>query len=426
MTSVRRRGLSLALVLASVAALGAVSSTSVVADTGDQKRQADQQVAAAQDALEGTSAALVKAYEAYQATAARVPAAQRALDSARALEQTASRRNDEVAARLAVAQANEARAVQQVTDNAILLQQTQDALDGFAADVFQGGGETQLSVAMGATSPDDFASRLILADTVTSLTSSAITNLQNARAEDTAQKAYLMAVRAEIVKLKTEAEGALATASRAREGAQTSKALLDALVRQRSAQANALEAQKKAAETVVAQAEAEQGRLQALLVAQAARARAAAAAAAARARVSGQVYTPVTGGSGFLNYPANAPITSEYGLRFHPILHVWKLHSGTDFGVPCGTPVFAAADGTVLSAGWGGGDGNRIVIDHGIVSGVDLASTYNHLTSFVVQGGHVSRGQLIAYSGTTGYSTGCHLHFETLENGAFVNPRKWI
>ena len=113
-------------------------------------------------------------------------------------------------------------------------------------------------------------------------------------------------------------------------------------------------------------------------------------------------------------------------MRFHPILHVWKLHAGTDFGVPCGTPVMAAADGTVISAGWGGGNGNRIVIDHGIVSGVGLASTYNHLSSFVVKSGKVKRGQLIAYSGTTGYSTGCHLHFETLENGQFVNPMKWL
>jgi murein DD-endopeptidase MepM/ murein hydrolase activator NlpD len=60
------------------------------------------------------------------------------------------------------------------------------------------------------------------------------------------------------------------------------------------------------------------------------------------------------------------------------------------------------------------------------VSGVGLASTYNHLTRIVRSGGHVGRGQLIAYSGTTGSSTGCHLHFETLENGNFVDPRKWL
>ena len=86
----------------------------------------------------------------------------------------------------------------------------------------------------------------------------------------------------------------------------------------------------------------------------------------------------------------------------------------------------AAADGRVFRAGWRGAYGNSILIDHGIIRGVDLVTTYNHLTSIVVSGGSVSRGQLIGYSGTTGWSTGCHLHFETLEDGLFVNPRNWL
>ena len=82
---------------------------------------------------------------------------------------------------------------------------------------------------------------------------------------------------------------------------------------------------------------------------------------------------------------------------------------------------------TSSAPGWSsGGYGNRIVVDHGIVSGIDLATTYNHLTSFVRGSGHVSRGQLIGYSGTTGLSTGCHLHFETCQNGVPVNPRTWF
>jgi murein DD-endopeptidase MepM/ murein hydrolase activator NlpD len=129
--------------------------------------------------------------------------------------------------------------------------------------------------------------------------------------------------------------------------------------------------------------------------------------------------------SGVLAYPVNGPITSGFGLRYHPILHIWRLHSGIDFGVPCGTPVYAAAAGDVISAGWAGGYGNRIVVDHGYLRGGDLATTYNHLTR-IVAGGHVNRGELIAYSGTTGLSTGCHLHFETLVNGSYVNPAGWL
>jgi murein DD-endopeptidase MepM/ murein hydrolase activator NlpD len=110
-------------------------------------------------------------------------------------------------------------------------------------------------------------------------------------------------------------------------------------------------------------------------------------------------------------------------------MQVWMLHAGIDFAVDCGSPVYAAADGDVVlttPTSETGGYGNRLVIDHGLQRGVDLTTTYNHLSSFVVTGGHVSRGQLVAYSGTTGYSTGCHLHFETRENGVPVDPRLWL
>jgi murein DD-endopeptidase MepM/ murein hydrolase activator NlpD len=97
-----------------------------------------------------------------------------------------------------------------------------------------------------------------------------------------------------------------------------------------------------------------------------------------------------------------------------------------DYGIPCGTPVYATAPGSVVSAGWAGGYGNRVVLDHGYVRGVGLATTYNHLSRIVVRGGRVGRGRLIGYSGTTGMSTGCHLHFEVLVNGSFVNPQRWM
>ena len=148
--------------------------------------------------------------------------------------------------------------------------------------------------------------------------------------------------------------------------------------------------------------------------------------AAAVAAVTVVVVVRAGGGDGRLSRPLEARITSPFGMRFHPILHVWKLHDGTDFAVPCGTPVFAAADGTVVARDYGGGNGNALVIDHGRMRWRDhRAATYNHLTSFVVKGGRVTRGQLIAYSGTTGYSTGCHLHFETWRTG-IVDPMKWL
>jgi murein DD-endopeptidase MepM/ murein hydrolase activator NlpD len=141
--------------------------------------------------------------------------------------------------------------------------------------------------------------------------------------------------------------------------------------------------------------------------------------------------TPVTvthNDGGYLSYPVkNTYITSPYGMRMHPILHIWKLHDGTDFHADCGTPVYAAADGTVTDEYFNAGYGNRVLMDNGYVHGVSLATSYNHLTSFVASvGAHVRRGQLIAYSGTTGYSTGCHLHFMVYVNGATVDPMTWL
>jgi murein DD-endopeptidase MepM/ murein hydrolase activator NlpD len=162
--------------------------------------------------------------------------------------------------------------------------------------------------------------------------------------------------------------------------------------------------------------------------AKAARERAAREAAARAANRSVPQDAPGSRG-GFLSFPVNAPVSSEFGMRFHPILGYSRLHAGIDFAANCGSRVYAAAAGDIIMVipeSASGGYGNQLVIDHGIQRGVDLTTTYNHLSGYVVTGGHVNRGQLVAYSGTTGLSTGCHLHFETREDGTPVNPRLWL
>ncbi|MFN8083367.1 MAG: peptidoglycan DD-metalloendopeptidase family protein [Dermatophilaceae bacterium] len=406
-----------------IALVGVLSSAPANADLNGDKAKADKSVQEIKDQLEGTAADLVDAFTRLQATQAQLPGAQAELDQARAVEAQAQARNDELAAALATAQANEAQAVKRLADNATSLASMQTTLDSLAADVFQGGQPSELAVAMGASSPDEFAAQMSLTDTVSSLTDETLRNLQTARADGVAQESYLAAVRAEIAALKVQAQEALDAAVVARADAQAAKDALDQLVAQQAALTQQIETKKAAEIARLQAAEAEQARL--------------AAALAERARLeklhAGQGNTGgghngggSTSHGGYLNYPANGPITSEFGMRFHPILHYWKLHTGTDFGIACGTPVYATANGTIIGAGWNTAYGNRILIDHGIVYGVDLVTTYNHLSSIVKSGGSVSRGQLIGYSGTTGWSTGCHLHFETLEDGAFVNPRKWI
>ena len=124
--------------------------------------------------------------------------------------------------------------------------------------------------------------------------------------------------------------------------------------------------------------------------------------------------------TGGMTQPVPGPITSNYGLRMHPILGYARMHRGIDFRAGYGSPILAVADGTVARAGWAGGYGNQVRLSH--ASGV--GTSYSHMSRIAVRPGtHVRQGQVIGYIGTTGLSTGPHLHFETYRNGAAVNPR---
>lgn len=117
--------------------------------------------------------------------------------------------------------------------------------------------------------------------------------------------------------------------------------------------------------------------------------------------------------------PAQGPITSYFGYRYHPILHFTRFHAGVDIGAPWGSPIVAAGDGRVVGAGWGGGFGREVEIAH--AGGV--TSIYGHMSAIVAQAGSFVRaGQLIGYVGSSGLSTGPHLHFEVRQGGTPVNP----
>ena len=133
-----------------------------------------------------------------------------------------------------------------------------------------------------------------------------------------------------------------------------------------------------------------------------------------------------TAGHGF-SYPVSASITSSYGRRFHPVLHYWKLHDGTDFGAGCGTAIRAPHSGRVAERYYNAGYGNRLMIDHGYVGGYYVTTGYNHATRYTVRvGQRVSKGEVIGYVGTTGFSTGCHLHLMVWLNGRVVDPMRWF
>ena len=414
--------------LAAAPVLGsAVGTAPAAGDPGKAKKQVDKEIESLKEELEDTSASLKNAYLALRRTQAALPGAQAALDQATAAVSRADAYNDEMAVRLEVARANEARAVDELAATRAQLAETRTRVARFAAQLYQDQGMGQLSVALSATTPDDFANRIAMNDTVMDVQNQSLTRLATARAAATAQQAHNKELKVQVQAAKKQAEAALAKAQKARSAAAAAKARLDALAAKQTAQSKALEAQKKAEKTKLDAAQKEQARLQRVLVARARAAKLAAARRAAWLRKHHKpVPPPVSSSGGYLSRPSEGWISSEFGMRYHPILHYWRLHAGRDFAANCGTPIRAAASGHIISRGWGGGYGNRIMIDHGIVRGVDLVTTYNHMERYAVRGGNVSRGQVIGYVGTTGSSTGCHLHFETYEDGIPRDPRRWL
>jgi murein DD-endopeptidase MepM/ murein hydrolase activator NlpD len=183
------------------------------------------------------------------------------------------------------------------------------------------------------------------------------------------------------------ADGELASLEATRSAKATLQAVLQARIAGYQAEANALAAQEGTLETFI--------RAQQV------------STLAPSGRVSG---------AGLI-WPLSGPITSPFGPRWG------GFHPGIDIGVPIGTPIHAAKAGTVIFAGWMGGYGNVVIIDHG----GGFSTLYAHqsrLTSSV--GEQVNQGQIIGYSGNTGYTTGPHLHFETRVNGIAQNPLNYL
>jgi murein DD-endopeptidase MepM/ murein hydrolase activator NlpD len=228
-------------------------------------------------------------------------------------------------------------------------------------------------------------------------------HMRELRARTGKTKARVAAV-TRVIKVRTEQARALRTRLIAQQ-----QGLANARRSRRASLADVREnAQQYASEAAALQAES------ANLAARIRSAQAAAAQSSVTYSSSGSSDT--TPSASGLIWPVSGPVVSPFGMRWG------RMHEGIDIGAGYGTPIAAAASGTVIYAGWMGGYGNLIIIDHG----GGIATAYGHQSSFAVGGGHVSQGQTIGYVGCTGHCFGPHLHFEVRVNGSAVDPLGYL
>lgn len=438
----RPRPVPAALTLVLAAALGAgllpgpASPAAWAAgdDASSRKAQVDRRVAQLREELEGTSDRLVRSFAELEQTRAELATAQQAQAAAEQALLAAQQRDAEVGTRLAAARQLENKVTGDLARSGRDIEDSRRAMGRLARSAYQNGGLPSTAGAMlEGAGPGDVTGRLELVDIVARSQRRTLSALAQRQAVQRSNQVRLTAVRAQVADLKRESEAAVAAGDEARRKAQERKDELAGLTAHREEVVGQVQAQEADERRRLDEAQAESDRLLAEIAAeqQRERDRAAAAQRSAQAR---RAPAPAPGGgaaggssgNGVFSAPeAGYSISSPFGWRIHPIFGTRRLHTGTDFAVPCGTPVRAAAAGTVSSAGPAGGYGNRLVISHGIVGGAAVSTTYNHLTR-IVASGQVSRGQVVAYSGTTGNSTGCHLHFEVVRNGAYVDPMGYL
>jgi murein DD-endopeptidase MepM/ murein hydrolase activator NlpD len=399
------------------------------AQADDERRRKNRVDAAMKDLrheMNETSHELRAAANALRRAESKLPAARARVARVHGQLVAAQARDRMLAEQLEVAKAEVARAQKQIEATLEKIAASQVLIGRIARSSYQSGGMGELAVVLQSRSADDFATRLVLVQNAMRSEGHVLGDLAEARADLAAQRATLEAKRKQIAGMKRAQEalvekiqGLEAEAIEAREAVET-------LIAEREDAVAAVEREKAAEEARYAQMQAESQRLSRILAERARQAR----LAAARARSLGR---STTSGGGALSWPVSAGITSPYGMRVHPVTGVYKLHDGTDFGVGCGTPVRAAASGTVIQAANVAGYGNQLVIDHGAMRGAGVATSYNHLMRFSAGvGSRVGRGEVIGYSGGgagmygAGYSTGCHLHFMVYVNGGTTDPMGWL
>lgn len=371
------------------------------------------------DELGESSEEMLRAGASLRLAEAALPLAKRNAAQARRLLTEAMRRQERTARLRGQAQVRLILAEQAAEASAAAVTAQRARIGALARAAYQGGGSfTEISMLLDARSPSDFASRMASLRTLAAAQRSVLGDLETVEASYGEELVGLEALRDGLAEADKQAQRELAAVMSLESQARAAEETVARLVAEREAALAAARAAQAADDAAAAHRETASGKLSGVL---GARARAEAGPGGAR---DGAAVTPEPGA---LTWPVTGRLSSPFGMRVHPITGVYKLHTGQDIAAACGTGIRAVRAGEVIEAGWNAAYGWRTVISHGVVKGALLTSTYNHQQGLGVEvGQQVAAGEVIGQVGSTGYSTGCHLHLELYVNASLVDPARWL
>jgi murein DD-endopeptidase MepM/ murein hydrolase activator NlpD len=401
-------------------------------DLNDKRDHVRKAIVASKQDVSESKAEMSKAVAKLATARSALAKAQRALVAAAQAVADAKTQDAAIGARLATARDKLTQAKQAVAAAKADVEAQLSVMGQAAREAFQQQTDlVGLSVVFDSEDTGDLSQRLHWSTTVFDATTAQLARLRELKAKLVAAQQAQAVIEKQIAADKAESEANVAELKVLQSQAALAKANVSGKVANLAKAKRAAQADLDADNAQYRQLQSQEAKISAEIRRRAEIARKKAAAAEAKRRAAakkaGKTYVPRTeSAKGFIR-PVNASPGSPFGLRFHPILHVWRMHRGTDFGAPCGMAIYAANDGRVASAGRQGGFGNYTVIDHGIIGGKYVSTGYAHQSRIIVhRGQHVKQGQLIGYVGTTGLSTGCHLHLQVYVNGGVVNPLRYM
>jgi murein DD-endopeptidase MepM/ murein hydrolase activator NlpD len=396
--------------VAAVAGLAViVGAAPAAADPQDDMARVDRELQETRAALEASSERVEAAAASLAVANARLPEVQRALTEARASRaeaaeraESARRSADEAAADLATAGRAADAAAQRV-------ELTYTEIENIAASAYMGRDVAGIDAMLQVEDPGDFVASLTYLRYVGDARQELLDRHIEAREDAQYSENIQVGVKRTADESTRAANDALRAAAAAESAAGRAEQEVASLVAQRDEALRVAEEERASTEERYAELQAESDRI----------------AEEIRALASGG--GPVLRPGARLLMPVDGWKTSDFGNRFDPVYKVWRLHAGVDIAAAGGSPIRAAAAGNVFRAGWSGGYGNYTCLYHGTQEGKGVATCYAHQSAILVSvGQQVGVGQVIGRVGTTGASTGNHLHFEVRLDGTPVDPLPWL